>query len=119
MYGHKTPQVYLLRTAMTAMAAMTRALLPPPPHQVLTYVSHVRTTVSGSIEFLRAAMWAVARCGAAFPTLAPPAECILEECVRIGGPIVAGGQPRDEALFAVSKAARADLAMRWKREEGS
>ena len=86
---------------------------------MLTYVSHVRTTVSGAIEFLRAAMWAVARCGAAFPTLAPQADHILEECVRSGGPLVAGGQPRDEALFAVAKAARADLAMRGKQEEGS
>ena len=90
-----------------------------PPHQVLTYVSHVRTTVSGSVEFLRAVMRAVARCGAAFPALAPQADQILEECIRSGGPIVAGGQPRDEALFAVAKTARADLTMRLKQEEGS
>ena len=115
MYGHKTPHVRLLRTAGSNDKGPPR----PPPHQVLAYVSHVRTTVSGAIEFLRAAMWVVARCGAAFPPLAPQADLILGECVRSGGPIVAGGQPRDGALFAAAKAARADLAKRGKREEGS
>lgn len=91
----------------------------PHPHQILSYITHVRTTVSGSIEFMRAVMKPVGRFGAAFPPLAPQANQILEECVRSGGPIVGGGRPRDEALFLEAKAARDELAMRVKQEEGS